>query len=114
MAVADLAKLNIDQLWRIGSCVTKGYRFEIPTRCKECRSFDSAVASEPSGSVWVAKRVAIVGRYRMIHHDPRLAFVDRQTEFMKWAARVFKSELARDVARFLIMAEQMTEQREKS
>ncbi len=110
VTVDRLFDMTIDQAMAIPYMrIDEDTALPLPADCETCLGFYEAVKAEPISSVWKAGfGTQIMARFRIFHHHPRFAFVDRGVEFMKMVKRLPLGEsVQRDVARFVVMAEQV-------
>jgi hypothetical protein len=84
-----------------------GTRYIAPEHCPECHRFEAALSSEPKDSLWYVRRFKMTVAYRDAHHNPKYAFVDRAAHLLeRMKVEKWPVEMLRDVARFVVMAEQ--------
>lgn len=98
--------MTAEQMWQMEWMRDGQHLFPLPRGCEACRGFDRALLTEPVTSVFITNRTQLVAQFRMTHHHPVFAFVDRSAEYLKRAGTTWGPSLLWDLARFIVMAEQ--------
>lgn len=107
LQVVDSGKLTVGELWRVDCAVDEkaGAVFSMPVDCRNCRKFDSALELQAHDSIFTTRRSHFLAQFRMTHHHPRFAFVDRSAEFLSRFSELGPS-VRRELAVLVVQAEQ--------